>query len=145
MTAIERLVERWRTEDDVGLRPGASSDQLDDFEAKVGVSLSPSFRELYLLADGMDDCAMDDILVSMWSLARIESENGFRRNPEKRRHEIIFADWLICSFHYLLCISDDGVENVEREWEPMTDSLESFAARCLDLLESPDEYAGQAP
>lgn len=145
MTAIERLVVHWRLDKDAGLRPGASSEQLDDFESKVGVPLPAGFRELYRLADGMENYASDLSFFSMWPLARIESENGFRRNVDKRRHEIIFADWMISSFSYAFCISDDGTSSIERDWEPVNDSLERFAERCLKLLESPHKYPGHAP
>jgi len=83
----------------------------------------------------MEDYNFDDNFISFWSLERIEGDqDGFRRNTERQRHEITFADWGLFGAMYEVCICDDGTMTIERDGEPNASSLEEFADRCVGRL-----------
>ncbi len=116
MTALSELLRgHWKTQ---GLRlaPGASEQEVRDFEGRYGVVLPNDFRGYILNTNGMLQDASRDFDsngFSFWPLVRVktvvEECAALSRNPPDladRDRYFVFADYLQWSWAYAIYLTD---------------------------------------
>ena len=105
-----RLIEQWRNQN-VPLNPGATEQELSDLEKRFGLTLPEDFRYFYSLVNGMPDCEVDDHLFNLWPLSKISesiTKGEIDRTGNSNKTEIVFGDFLIDSYRFLLTLSEEG-------------------------------------
>lgn len=103
MSALENLIERWRSTAGQ-VRHGVSESELLRFEAENSVSLPGEIADFYRRVDGQDENTFDPISkIRIWPLHSVRLSS----HP----HIYIFADYLIESHWY-------GFELSEQEGHP---------------------------
>ncbi len=117
---IGRLKARWLAEGTT-VRPGASPEALDAFEAKYGGVLPPDFRAYLAAVDGTGD-EMDGERFRFWPLAEIisvrESRGGDATGPAWMDRWFPFADFLLNSHAYIIRLSAEPAEATPiAEWD----------------------------
>ena len=131
----EQIVRQWQ-EEKLRLHPGATAQELADFEKENGLKLPDSFCYLYSLVNGMDS-GSDKADFCLWSLAEIQ-EKVERARPEQGNTfpatEIPFGDFLIDSHRYCLATNGDNQYFVKIEGadgEKLADNFTGFLVRYL--------------
>lgn len=69
---IDTLIARW-TKQGVALNPGASDEQFNQAEARLGIRFPDDVREFYRACNGFDTRSMDDELNSFLSVEEIDT------------------------------------------------------------------------
>ena len=100
---IEGVINRWRNEGLSMLPPVEEADIMAAL-AKTGRKYSRDVVALYRATGGMAEGESDSHVWSLWSLARVVSENSRHERPY-----ILFADFLINS--HLYCFKYDNEES----------------------------------
>jgi hypothetical protein len=110
--AAGRLKHYWRRIG-VKIRPGVSHQDIESFEKRYGVPLTPDVRDYFACVDGMDEGDSDNLPAEWYSLQRVrtvrEEVGEFGAIPDYRRvvdilpepdHCFVFMDYLIFSHVY---------------------------------------------
>lgn len=106
-------VTRWTQQ---GLaRDGATPASLVDAEVRLGIRLPDELAELLLLADGMIDGEVDDLLIRFWSASELKTFDG----------HVLFADFSLCAHGYALELRTGAVVIVGGP-QPMVEVAVSF-------------------
>lgn len=106
-------VTRW-TEQGLA-REGAAPGTLVDAEVKLGIQLPEELAELLLLADGMTEGEMDELLVRFWSARELKTFDG----------HVMFADFSFCAHGYAINLKTGAVVVVGGP-QPMAEVAVSF-------------------
>ena len=90
-------VTRWNEQ---GLaREGATPGSLVDAEMQLGIHIPEELAELLLLADGMVEGEMDDLLIRFWSGVELKTFDG----------HVMFADFSLCAHGYAINLETGAV------------------------------------
>jgi hypothetical protein len=112
-------VTRWKEQ---GLaREGASPAALVDAEVRLDLQLPDELAELLLLADGMLEGEMDDLLVRFWSASELKAFDG----------HVLFADFSLCAHGYAIDV-DTGAVVIVGGPQPML----TIAVSLTDFLKA---------
>ena len=133
------ILEKWQHQR-VKLNPGATEQELVDFEKLLSVNLPPDFRYFYSLVNGMKDVS-DNLLFYLWSLTEIVTyKDGITVNetPFLNKTAFIFGDYLIHSHRYFLVIENNGNSFVVDEYNLEEKIADNFA-HFLELYLSASE------
>jgi hypothetical protein len=103
---IEGVINRWRDEG-VGMLPPVDEADVIEALAKTGRKYSRDVVALYRATGGMAEGESDSHAWSLWSLARVASENSRYERPY-----ILFADFLIDSHLYCFKYNDEESSSV---------------------------------
>jgi hypothetical protein len=107
----EKLKDFWLTRG-IGVRSGATKEQLDLFESKYQVRLSKDLRDYFETVNGMEAGQCDEDLIYFWpidDIRNIAEEFGECEHQDARNY-FIFADWSICALEYAVWVSSEGEE-----------------------------------
>lgn len=138
---MEKVIEHWRREG-INLLPPSDESYVIATLNKTGRNISRDVLELYCATGGMKDSEMDSLLLSLWPLAEVQSENSNYQRPY-----LLFADHLINSHFYCLRYEREEVSSVYVDYfngdEPqrVADTLSEFFDLCLtapERIEMPD-------
>ena len=126
----QRLVDQWRSEN-VSLNPGATEEELLDFEKQFALQLPVDFRYFYSVVNGMPKLESDNHFFSLWPLERMQNEaEGIKVSDEII--ELAFGDFLIDSHRYLLASNNTGSFFVKIQFgERLADNFAHFLQRYL--------------
>src|SRR4051794_30796854 len=159
---IDRLKARW-VADGLRLRPGASAEALDDFEARYRIVLPAALRDYFEAVDGMtedldgDDWPWDSDTYRFWPLSALhpvgEVRTIDRGDPAWADHWFAFADYLINSHALAVRLGSDGADagpvclsdfgDVRIPIAPTFEAfLELYLARSMDLFGSDAKLKG---
>ena len=106
-------VTRWKEQ---GLaNDGASPGSVVDVEVRLGIRLPDELAELLMLADGMVDDEMDDLLIRFWSARELKTFDG----------HVLFADFSLCAHGYAIDLKSGAVVVVGGP-QPMREVAVSF-------------------
>jgi len=90
-------VTRWK---ESGLaRDGAPPGVLVDAEVRLGIQLPDELAELLLLADGMIDDELDELLIRFWSARELKTFDRY----------VLFADFSFCAHAYAIELETGSV------------------------------------
>jgi hypothetical protein len=136
----QQLVTQWQGEK-LQLNPGATEQELTDFETQNDLTLPDDFRYLYQLVNGLD-WDPDKSFFCLWSLARIQ-EILDNTTPDQWRvvfpNEIPFGDYLIDSHRYCLVTKGDNQFCVKMEGITGEKLANNFTAFLIRYLSEPDK------
>ena len=136
-----RLIERWQKEN-LKLNTGATEQELLAFEAHYALTLPEDFRYFYSLVNGMYDWDMDQLSFSLWPLARIQENIGAVSTIQDGilfSIEIIFGDYLINCWQYMLATNDRLNYFVQVTHEKSEIVAENFTEFLSKYLSMPDK------
>jgi hypothetical protein len=138
---LAELAAYWRSQ---GVEPagGASLVEIEAFEWARGVRLPPDVRAYFATLNGTRDDAMDQELISFWSLDRVRSAAAELEHQEPVSPEasefFCFADYSIWCHAYAVRLSADGtaptevaVVNDGRDLIPVASSFSAFLRAYL--------------
>ncbi len=108
-----RIIDYWRKDCQLGIRPGASDLAISAFERQHKLTLPSDFAEYLRAVDGMDDFESDQELMSFLSLAELRPVHEVlgqaiadsSASPHPRC--LVFIDYFIGSHHYAIAVGDD--------------------------------------
>lgn len=106
-------VARWRER--ALAREGATPASLVDAEIRLGIQLPDELSELLLLADGMMEGEMDDLLIRFWSAGELKTFDGY----------VLFSDFSICAHGYAIHLERGAIVVVGGP-QPMAEVAVSF-------------------
>jgi hypothetical protein len=102
VNVVDEVIGRWR-DASVGLRPGATTDQIAVLETLLSAPIPADVREYFSKANGMVDGEIDEYSANFWPLDKIVNRpfEIFTRGLLHRSRNIAFADvlidsWFIC-------------------------------------------------
>jgi hypothetical protein len=140
---IDRLKARW-VADGLTLRPGASSEALDAFEATYGVSLPSLLRDYFASVDGTGDDS-DGVFMRFWTLAEfMPIEEYHSCGPGEAvgfENWFYFADFMISSHNFAVRLTSDPTDGgpvmfADGGLYPLAPSFSAFLERYLTDRES---------
>ncbi|MBS1664014.1 MAG: SMI1/KNR4 family protein [Bacteroidetes bacterium] len=116
---VENVVSYWMNSG-VKLGRGASTTEIIEAEAYIGMSFPKAFVELYKRVDGFIDYDMNQHMVSLWPLQRIREE--YEASEDK--NFIVFCDWCIQCHHIGFLKNANGIYKSYDEFNPMAHTFE---------------------
>jgi hypothetical protein len=133
MSAIDRLIDYWRSAD-VLLQGPATPTDLQLLRLELGAPLPEDVTAFYGLANGMPDLAYDQHQMSFWSIGKILAERERRSgtDPNGPFTDLAFADFLLNSWFINLRVRDGSITIYLEGSEEEFDSLTAFAARYIE-------------
>ncbi len=135
---IERLKARWIA-DGLSLRPGATSEALDAFEAKYQVALPPLVRDYFASVDGTGDNS-DGVFIHFWPLSEVKTIMDYHGwSPDQAaglEGWFYFADFMISSHDFAIRLTSDPADDgpvmfADGELYPLALSFAGFLDRYL--------------
>jgi hypothetical protein len=142
MTLIaQEIADKWVAQG-LSKRPGASAEQIAEFEQRYSVLLPSDFRAYLQLVDGMNE-AMDDESFRFWPLAEIQPVDQVLEPIHTDRYWypgcFIFADYLTWCWAYAIRLAGASSEVgnifhcVRRRHSPapIAGSFSEFAERYI--------------
>ena len=108
-TPNQRLRDTW-LDNGLSIEVGAERVALDSFEREHRLTLPTQFRNYLLTANGMADGQVDESMISFLPLHRIVRELESQRPTGSELVELLFAEYLMFSHHYVLRATTEGVE-----------------------------------
>ena len=134
MTEIESVIESWRIAG-VPLNRPASQGELTRLAEFLSVPVPLDLTALYSAANGMEEYAVDQWHVSLWSIDRVIRERDTVTRADRRW--VAFADFLIYSWCFRLMPKDDHtavlVESTGEEFESLGQFFDRYARDAASL------------
>ena len=136
----EDLVAHWHRHGTV-LNPGATNEQLDQVEGRLGATLPTDFRAFYRRANGMVGDTSDEVMFSLWSLEVIVAAAAEGRGEvEDDGTYMAIGDFLLDSQYYVLRLDgpDAGAVYLVGSGARNDQLAESFAGFLQRLWTDPE-------
>ena len=108
-TEVAQLTQRWK-ESQLNTRPGASAQQLSQFEDRFATKLGSGIREYFRAVNGMEKNEMDADHIRFWPLEEVKPLSEDINAPESAEYRgyYLFADYLLWSHIYAINLSTPG-------------------------------------
>ena len=104
----------------IKLEKGASKNEISATEKAVGIHFPLAFVELYTLANGFRDSDMNQHMISIWPLRRIQDE--YDEGDDK--NFVGFCDYLISSHHIGFSKATMSIFKDYDEFNPIASTFE---------------------
>lgn len=154
LVLIENLCARWSSSE-VPYGPGATEDEIAEFESRYSVRLPDDLRLYFQQIGGMSDWNFDNNNLTFFPLRMVQSLSEFRGAIDGQtvssiiddpKRTFVIADFLISSHEYLIHLSMDRqsepVLYYTSRWQQFPESKHevapSFAAFLQLYLTNPD-------
>lgn len=139
-TEVDQLTQRWK-ESQLKIKPGASAQQLSQFEEQVGTKLRPDIRQYFAAVNGMEENEMDTDHIRFWPLEEVKPLSEDINAPESPEYKgyYLFADYLLWSHIYAVDLSTAGSGSIVmvggKEPRQVASSFAEFVRLYLDKSE----------